>query len=90
MDCVICTHKVFVTERIDANGRPYHKTCFKCSEKGCRLTLVNFHSHEGRLYCQKHVPKLQAIISPLNRRRLVHSSSTSSSNLSSEGSTSSF
>ncbi|KAI8146211.1 hypothetical protein BJV82DRAFT_600918 [Fennellomyces sp. T-0311] len=61
-DCTICLKKVYMTERVDANGRRYHKTCFKCSEKGCRLTIANFQSYDGILFCQKHVPKLQAIV----------------------------
>ncbi|KAI9250203.1 hypothetical protein BDA99DRAFT_523129 [Phascolomyces articulosus] len=67
-DCTICLKKVYVTEKIEANGRRYHKTCFKCSEKGCRLTIANFISHDGHLFCQKHVPKLQAIIRPAQSR----------------------
>ncbi|ORY95834.1 hypothetical protein BCR43DRAFT_525493 [Syncephalastrum racemosum] len=64
MDCHICTGKVYVTEKVEANGLQYHQKCFKCSEKGCRLTIGNFISHDGRLFCQKHVPKLQAIVRP--------------------------
>ncbi|KAG2227816.1 hypothetical protein INT45_002054, partial [Circinella minor] len=61
-DCTICLKKVYITEKIEANGRRYHKTCFKCSEKGCRLNITNFQSHDGHLFCQKHVPRLHAII----------------------------
>lgn len=47
MDCTICTHKVFVTERIDANGRPYHKTCFKVciilQERNKESMTLNLH-----------------------------------------------
>ncbi|KAL0086928.1 hypothetical protein F4703DRAFT_1849562 [Phycomyces blakesleeanus] len=62
MDCSICLKTVYFVEKVEANGRPYHKSCFKCTESGCRLTLANFHYCEGRLFCPKHVPKLQAIV----------------------------
>ncbi|KAI9491690.1 hypothetical protein BDB00DRAFT_831731 [Zychaea mexicana] len=68
-DCTICSKTVYVTEKVEANGRRYHKTCFKCSEKGCRLSITNFQSHDGHLFCQKHVPKLQAIIKPAHHGR---------------------
>ncbi|KAI8880910.1 hypothetical protein K501DRAFT_141012, partial [Backusella circina FSU 941] len=60
--CSICEKKVYVIEKVEANGRIYHKACFKCEDDGCRLTLANFHYHNGGLYCPKHVPKLQAIV----------------------------
>ncbi|KAI9313264.1 hypothetical protein BX666DRAFT_1981296 [Dichotomocladium elegans] len=87
MDCCLCNRKVYVTEKVDANGKQYHKVCFKCSERGCRLTISNFHSHEGRLFCQKHVPKLQAVISRTGTcrsnsgtRRLRHQESAQDEN----------
>ncbi|CAO3699511.1 unnamed protein product [Rhizopus stolonifer] len=60
--CSICTRTVYVIEKVEANGRIYHKTCFKCKDEGCRLTLANFHYHSGDLFCPKHVPKLNAVI----------------------------
>lgn len=29
MQCTICGGKVYITEKIEANGRRYHKSCFK-------------------------------------------------------------
>ncbi|GAA5813853.1 hypothetical protein MFLAVUS_007340 [Mucor flavus] len=63
--CPSCTRRVYVIEKIEANGRVYHKNCFKCKEDGCRLTLANFHFHDNELFCPKHVPKLQAIVVPM-------------------------
>ncbi|KAL1931570.1 hypothetical protein VTP01DRAFT_9713 [Rhizomucor pusillus] len=62
MQCTICGGKVYITEKIEANGRRYHKSCFKCSSNGCRLTIMNFQSHDGLLYCQKHLPKLSQVL----------------------------
>ncbi|KAI9484244.1 MAG: hypothetical protein EXX96DRAFT_561496 [Benjaminiella poitrasii] len=60
--CTQCSRKVYVIEKIEANGMVYHKSCFKCKENACRLTLANFHYHGNELYCPKHVPKLQAVV----------------------------
>ncbi|CEP18417.1 hypothetical protein [Parasitella parasitica] len=60
--CDICARKVYVIEKVEANNRVYHKSCFKCKENGCRLTIANFHYHDGELFCPKHVPKLQAVV----------------------------
>ncbi|KAI9336589.1 hypothetical protein BD770DRAFT_401616 [Pilaira anomala] len=62
--CPNCSRRVYVIEKVEANGRVYHKHCFKCKEEGCSLTLANFHFHDNELFCPKHVPKLQAIVAP--------------------------
>ncbi|KAI8372137.1 hypothetical protein BD560DRAFT_395269 [Blakeslea trispora] len=63
MGCPTCSKTVYFNERIEVNKRTYHKICFKCKGHGCRLTLANFYDHNGELFCSKHVPKLQAILS---------------------------
>ncbi|KAI8091007.1 uncharacterized protein B0P05DRAFT_584134 [Gilbertella persicaria] len=60
--CAICSKTVYVIEKVEANTRVYHKTCFKCKENGCHLTIANFHHHNGDLFCPRHVPKLQALV----------------------------
>ncbi|CAO3630113.1 unnamed protein product [Mucor hiemalis] len=64
-NCLGCSKRVYVIEKTEANGKTYHKSCFKCKDGGCRLTLANFHYHGGELYCPKHVPKLQAVVVPM-------------------------
>ncbi|CAO3664154.1 hypothetical protein CU097_002632 [Rhizopus azygosporus] len=62
--CTNCSRRVYVIEKVEANGRIYHKSCFKCKDEGCRLTIANFHYYGGDLFCPKHVPKFNAIVSP--------------------------
>ncbi|KAL7321422.1 hypothetical protein PS15m_001185 [Mucor circinelloides] len=68
-NCASCSRKVYVIEKVEANNRIYHKHCFKCKENGCRLTIANFHYHDGELYCPKHVPKLQAVVMTATKKR---------------------
>ncbi|KAG0332111.1 hypothetical protein BG004_001390 [Podila humilis] len=70
--CSTCKKTVYVNEKIDVEGRWYHRPCFKCSAPDCKtsLTLRNFQmaalddsvldTLTGRplkvLVCKDHVP----------------------------------
>ncbi|KAG0242941.1 hypothetical protein BGW41_003106 [Actinomortierella wolfii] len=70
--CFTCKKTVYVTEKVEADGRWYHKPCFKCSAPGCTtsLTIRTFQmavldenvkdESTGRplkvLVCKNHVP----------------------------------
>ncbi|VDK76156.1 unnamed protein product [Anisakis simplex] len=53
-ECVVCSKIVYPVERVFANKRIYHSTCFKCSKCAKKLTPTNYNSHEGQLLCKVH------------------------------------
>jgi hypothetical protein len=44
--------------QITVEDLPYHKTCFKCAHGSCTISLSNYASLEGRLYCKHHYSQL--------------------------------
>jgi hypothetical protein len=45
-------------ERMDADGKVFHKTCMKCEHCACRLSLGNYAALNGKYYCKTHFKQL--------------------------------
>ena len=71
--CGKCQKTVYPTEKIEAADKHFHKSCFKCIEQGCNisLTLKTLNVVDGALYCIKHVPK-QKVISVADSLSVTH------------------
>jgi len=52
--CAICSKTVYPMDRISANDKVMHKTCFKCCECNCTLKLGSFAYNGGKFYCETH------------------------------------
>ncbi|XP_063802487.1 F-actin-monooxygenase MICAL2 isoform X3 [Pseudophryne corroboree] len=54
--CYFCQKRVYVVERLSAEGHFFHRECFKCSFCSTVLRLGNyvFNMEEGKFYCQPH------------------------------------
>ncbi|XP_077309706.1 F-actin-monooxygenase MICAL2 isoform X6 [Lithobates pipiens] len=54
--CYFCKKRVYVVERLSAEGHFFHRECFKCSFCSTVLRLGNyvFNMEEGKFYCQPH------------------------------------
>ncbi|XP_066439653.1 F-actin-monooxygenase MICAL2 isoform X2 [Eleutherodactylus coqui] len=54
--CYFCKRRVYVVERLSAEGHFFHRECFKCSFCSTVLRLGNyvFNMEEGKFYCQPH------------------------------------
>ncbi|XP_007908410.2 F-actin-monooxygenase MICAL2 [Callorhinchus milii] len=54
--CYFCNQRVYVVERFSAEGKFFHRGCFKCHL--CKATLrlggYAFHSGDGQFYCVPH------------------------------------
>jgi len=49
-------------EEIQGAGKKWHKGCFRCMDSECKMSLDlrTVYAHDGKIYCQKHVPKPKA------------------------------
>ncbi|XP_060892802.1 F-actin-monooxygenase mical2b isoform X1 [Labrus mixtus] len=54
--CHFCTKRVYVMERLSAEGYFFHRECFRCDVCNCTLRLGGhtFDSQEGKFYCKMH------------------------------------
>ncbi|XP_053364272.1 protein-methionine sulfoxide oxidase mical3b isoform X1 [Clarias gariepinus] len=54
--CYFCSRRVYVMERLSAEGKFFHRSCFQCSHCSSTLRLSNYayDDHQGRFYCKQH------------------------------------
>lgn len=52
--CHTCGKSVYAMERMDADGKVFHKTCMKCEQCNCKLSLGNYAALSGKYYCKVH------------------------------------
>ncbi|XP_036386976.1 LIM domain and actin-binding protein 1-like isoform X2 [Megalops cyprinoides] len=57
-NCVACLKTVYPLERLVANQQIFHKTCFRCSHCNTKLSLGNYASLHGNVYCKPHFNQL--------------------------------
>uniref|UniRef100_A0A673ME83 F-actin monooxygenase n=1 Tax=Sinocyclocheilus rhinocerous TaxID=307959 RepID=A0A673ME83_9TELE len=62
--CHACKKRVFVVERLSAEGFHFHRECFRCHT--CRAPLRqgghSFDSEEGKLYCKLHFAQRKPLV----------------------------
>uniref|UniRef100_A0A8D3BAH0 Molecule interacting with CasL protein 1 n=1 Tax=Scophthalmus maximus TaxID=52904 RepID=A0A8D3BAH0_SCOMX len=60
-ECYFCGQRVYVLERISAEGKFFHRSCFSCHQCGITLRLggYSFDQATGRFYCELHSAELQ-------------------------------
>ncbi|KAK4743301.1 hypothetical protein SAY87_001302 [Trapa incisa] len=56
--CNACDKTVYLVDRLAANNRVFHKSCFRCHHCKGTLKLSNFNSFDGVLYCRPHFDQL--------------------------------
>ena len=56
--CKVCNQKVYATERLEADGRHFHKWCFKCSQCGKSQSVGSYAALSGKIYCKPHFKQL--------------------------------
>ncbi|XP_028306348.1 protein-methionine sulfoxide oxidase mical3a isoform X3 [Gouania willdenowi] len=54
--CFFCQKRVYVMERLSAEGKFFHRSCFKCEYCGTTLRLSSyaFDVEDGKFYCKPH------------------------------------
>ncbi|XP_072242708.1 F-actin-monooxygenase mical2b isoform X2 [Leuresthes tenuis] len=60
--CHFCTKRVYVMERLSAEGYFFHRECFRCDICNCTLRLGGhtFDSQEAKFYCKMHYAQRQS------------------------------
>ncbi|XP_060932409.1 F-actin-monooxygenase mical2b [Limanda limanda] len=60
--CHFCTKRVYVMERLSAEGFFFHRECFRCDVCNCTLRLGGhtFDSQEAKFYCKMHFSQRQS------------------------------
>ncbi|XP_067166584.1 F-actin-monooxygenase MICAL1 [Apteryx mantelli] len=58
--CYFCGRRVYIVERVSAEGRFFHRGCFQCRQCGATLRLGDyaFDEEHGHFYCSLHYPNL--------------------------------
>ncbi|XP_029450869.1 LIM domain and actin-binding protein 1 isoform X2 [Rhinatrema bivittatum] len=56
--CVQCQKTVYPMERFFANEQVFHHSCFRCSHCSTKLSLGNYASLHGNIYCKPHFNQL--------------------------------
>nr|XP_028589772.1 F-actin-monooxygenase MICAL1-like [Podarcis muralis]XP_028589773.1 F-actin-monooxygenase MICAL1-like [Podarcis muralis]XP_028589775.1 F-actin-monooxygenase MICAL1-like [Podarcis muralis]XP_028589776.1 F-actin-monooxygenase MICAL1-like [Podarcis muralis] len=64
--CYFCGDRVYILERVSAEGCFFHRGCFKCHR--CKTTLrlgdYAFNEDDGNFYCMLHCPTSKDITTP--------------------------
>ncbi|KAI4894799.1 hypothetical protein NFI96_017095 [Prochilodus magdalenae] len=76
--CHFCKKRVYVMERLSAEGYFFHRECFRCDVCNATLRLGGhaFDSDQGKFYCKLHFS--QHKVSHRQRKKEVHGGSVSS------------
>ena len=62
--CYFCGKRVYLMERMSANGLFFHRNCFKCSHCNCKLKVGNYSlskgegGEKGKFFCSVHYRQL--------------------------------
>eukprot|EP01088_Endostelium_zonatum_P001403 TRINITY_DN1170_c0_g3_i1.p1 TRINITY_DN1170_c0_g3~~TRINITY_DN1170_c0_g3_i1.p1 ORF type:complete len:789 (-),score=393.94 TRINITY_DN1170_c0_g3_i1:47-2227(-) len=56
--CEVCEKKVYPMDKLSADDKVFHKTCFKCDHCKRTLSLGSYASLGGKYYCKPHFKQL--------------------------------
>lgn len=56
--CRVCRKRVYPMESLIADKQNFHKSCFRCTHCSSQLSLGNYASLNGRMYCKPHYKQL--------------------------------
>ncbi|CAL8323403.1 unnamed protein product [Lota lota] len=74
--CFFCSRRVYVMERLSAEGLFFHRSCFQCDHCGTALRLSSYawDGPSGRFYCLQHYDRRSG--GPVQRKRPALSTSS--------------
>ncbi|GCB66344.1 hypothetical protein scyTo_0011996 [Scyliorhinus torazame] len=56
--CTVCRKIVYPMESLTADMQTFHKSCFRCQHCNNKLSLGNYASLHGQMYCKPHFKQL--------------------------------
>lgn len=56
--CQVCGKTVYAMEKLEIEGKAFHKACFKCETCKRSLSAGNYASLQGKFYCKPHLKQL--------------------------------
>ncbi|XP_066202554.1 xin actin-binding repeat-containing protein 2 isoform X2 [Saccopteryx leptura] len=56
--CILCQKTVYPMECLTADKQSFHKSCFRCHYCNSKLSLGNYASLHGHIYCKPHFKQL--------------------------------
>uniref|UniRef100_A0A452UC82 Xin actin binding repeat containing 2 n=1 Tax=Ursus maritimus TaxID=29073 RepID=A0A452UC82_URSMA len=56
--CILCQKTVYPMECLVADKQSFHKSCFRCRHCNSKLSLGNYASLHGQIYCKPHFNQL--------------------------------
>ncbi|KAI1237200.1 hypothetical protein IHE44_0014458 [Lamprotornis superbus] len=56
--CKLCQQRVYAMECLVVDKQNFHKSCFRCHHCGSQLSLGNYASLHGKIYCKPHFKQL--------------------------------
>ncbi|KAJ8282360.1 hypothetical protein COCON_G00048790 [Conger conger] len=56
--CQVCQKRVYPMESLIADKQNFHKSCFRCVHCSSKLSLGNYASLHGHIYCKPHFKQL--------------------------------
>ncbi|CAA0826755.1 LIM domain-containing protein WLIM1 [Striga hermonthica] len=65
--CEACEKTVYLVDQLTADGKVYHRACFRCHHCKGTLKLSNYCSYEGVLYCKPHFNQLFKMTGSLDK-----------------------
>ncbi|KAI1232799.1 Protein-methionine sulfoxide oxidase MICAL2, partial [Lamprotornis superbus] len=71
--CYFCKKRVYVMERLSAEGHFFHRECFKCEicATTLRLGIYAFDVEEGKFYCKPHFTHCKTSMKHRKRRATI-------------------
>ena len=58
--CLVCEKSVYENEKLTADGKTWHKTCFRCKHCKKVLSLGNYAAVSDTVFCKPHFKQLFA------------------------------
>ncbi|XP_077177942.1 F-actin-monooxygenase MICAL2 isoform X8 [Paroedura picta] len=71
--CCFCKKRVYVMERLSAEGHFFHRECFKCAtcSSTLRLAMYAFDAEEDKFYCKSHFAQCKTNNKHRKRRAML-------------------
>ncbi|VDP11548.1 unnamed protein product [Soboliphyme baturini] len=57
-ECAVCERIVYPVDKVKMDKKVFHRQCFKCSKCLKGLSVQNYYTHEGLLYCKTHMQQI--------------------------------